>query len=105
MSIGYATIHKIRQLEKNAKLMGFRLDFAKARRDDMMAVYPDQDALPIYTRDAELFIGDLAEVETWLRGVSWMKNYLVMLTLVNDKKILKKEQDIRNQQLVDALKR
>lgn len=104
MSIGYYTIQKIHQLEETASRMGFVLGHSRMRSTDTMAVYPATNSLPLYSRGTELFIGDLDEVEAWLRGVVWMKDYLTMIKLVDDKKIERKEQNIRNEQLVSILK-
>ena len=112
MSIGYNTILKLRNVEALANSMGFR--FALSNHSgyttsgydtykDVIALYPLDDKLPDYTRDAELFLGDLDEVATFLRGIQWGTNYLKMLKLVTNEKIERKEQDIRNKQLLTIL--
>jgi hypothetical protein len=60
--------------------------------------------LPIYARDAELFVGNLDELGKWLQGIQWMHDYYVMLKLVDEKKVQKKEDDVRHEQLVRKLR-
>jgi hypothetical protein len=64
----------------------------------------DADALPIYSRDAELFVGTLEGLETWLHGVRWAREYDMMLKLSDEKKRARKEQDERNRILLKTLK-
>jgi hypothetical protein len=46
----------------------------------------DPDALPIYSRDAELFIGSIERLENWLAGVQWARDYDMMLKVSDEKK-------------------
>lgn len=71
---------------------------------DYVAVMPEDDALPIYSRDAELFIGTLEELEVWLRGVDWARSYDAMLKISNPTRREQKEDLIRQQQTVSMLK-
>jgi len=71
---------------------------------DILAVFPLNDALPIYVRDAELFAGTLDELSKWLQGAQWMYDYHKMLGLVNEAKVQKKEDGVRHDQLVRKLK-
>jgi len=106
MSIGYHAIMKLRRVEEAATRMGFRFAHCKHRdyNLDVIALYPRDDKLPNYSRDAELFSGDLREVEIFLRGIEWSNDYLKMLRLITDEKIERKEQDVRNKQLVELIK-
>lgn len=108
MSIGYNTILKLRRIEDECVKMGLRIGNPKGgwNRDygDVLAVMPAADALPIYCRDAELFVGTLDDLSKWLQGAQWMYNYHMMLKLVDDKKVQKQEDNIRHDQLVRKLK-
>ena len=74
---------------------------ATARR----ALIPlDADALPVYSRDVELFVGNLDQIEIWLRGVEWARNYYRLINATTDKVIQRKEQDLRNKNLIKLLK-
>ena len=106
---GWNTIERIRRVEKQVDALGFR--FAKSKHSDwtddhgaLSLVPKDPDALPIYSRDAELFIGSIERLEDWLAGVQWARDYDMMLKLSNDKKRQASEQKERNRQLMQILK-
>jgi hypothetical protein len=93
---GWNTIEKIRRIEKQLDELGFK--FAKSRHSDwteahgaLSLVPKDADALPIYTRDAELFVGSLERLEDWLAGVQWAREYDRMLKMSDEKKREKAE--------------
>lgn len=105
---GWAQIVKIRKLEERADSLG--LKFTSHKHDSMwgenVALVPkDQDALPIYARDAILFAGSLESADCWMRGVVWARDYDTMLV---DKNLAvkreRKEQDERNRQLLKMIK-
>lgn len=106
MSIGYRAIEAIREFEDEVAKFGLKL--ARPRHSspyDQFALVPkDSESLPIYNRDAELFLGNLDQARCWLRGVQWLHQYYQMLDLVDDKKIQRKEQNERNRQLMSKLK-
>jgi hypothetical protein len=105
---GWNTIKQIRSIEERADLLGMKL--APYRHDDRygdnVALIPkDNDALPIYTRDAILFAGSLEGAGHWMQGVLWAREYDRMLIDKNtDAKRQRKEQDERNKQMVKILK-
>jgi len=107
MIIGYRQIQKIENLKLLSESLGMRFESPRHgyRDSDAIALVPkDQDALPIYTRDTELFIGALDEIEIFLKGIVWATQYYQMLGLVDDKKIERKEQNERNRQLMSLIK-
>jgi hypothetical protein len=88
---GWNTIQRIRRAEEQVDRLGFK--FAKSKHsnwsDDhgaLSLVPKDPDALPIYSRDAELFVGSIERLENWLAGVQWARDYDMMLKLGDDKK-------------------
>jgi len=106
---GWNTIQRIRNLEEKIDLLGFK--FAKSKHGDwtdahgaLSLVPKDSDSLPIYSRDAELFVGSLERLEDWLAGVRWAREYDMMLRLSDDKKRKRKEQDERNRILLKTIK-
>ena len=107
---GYSAILKIRRLEKDVDELGFMLCHPKNglynnEYGDVVALKPkDVNSVPIYARDAEVFIGSLEQLEVWLRGVEWARQYDSLLKVSDDKKRKRKEQDERNHQLVQRLK-
>ena len=93
---GYQTILRIRRIEETVAKLGFMLANSKHGWDnsnpDMVALKPrDEDAVPIYSRDAEVFGGTLEELEVWLRGVEWARSYDRVLRISDDKKRAKYE--------------
>lgn len=105
---GWNTIRKIRILEERAELLGMR--FARYQHNDYnednIALIPkDQDSLPIYTRDAVLFAGSLEGADQFMQGIAWARDYDRMVVDKNiDTKRVRKEQDLRNKQLIEILK-
>ena len=106
---GYNTVLKIRRLEEECEELGFM--FAASKHGgyyvtDTICLKPkDQDSLPVYSRDAEVFVGTIEELEIWLQGLQWARNYDRMLFgQKHDKNRERKEQDERNRQLVAILK-
>ena len=106
---GYSAIQALRRLETEVNNLGFM--FAPSKNSwntdisDRVSLKPkDADSLPIYTRDAEIFCGTLEELQVWIRGVHWAREYDTMLRLSTAKKRERKEQDERNRQLAKLLK-
>ena len=105
---GWNQIQQVRKLEERADKLG--LKFTAYKHDDMygdnVALVPkDNDALPIYSRDAVMFAGSLEGAGYWMQGVMWAREYDRMNTDRNlDKKRERKEQDERNMQLAKILK-
>lgn len=106
---GWNTIERIRRLEEEIDKLGFK--FAKSKHSDWtddhgaLSLKPkDPNALPIYSRDAELYVGSVEGLETWLHGVRWAREYDMMLKLGDDKKRAKAEQRERNKNLMRTIK-
>jgi len=104
---GYSMLLKIRRLEEECEKLGFRMGHSKHHYHndygDVVTLMPLADALPVYSRDAELFTGTFDDLEQWLKGVQWARTYYRLLRVVDDKKVARKEQDERNRQLVAIL--
>lgn len=106
---GYNALQILRRLEDEVNNLGFMFAHPKSGWGndvtDRVALKPkDADAVPIYARDAEVFCGTLEELQVWVRGVKWAREYDRMLKLSDDKKRERKEQDERNRQLARLLK-
>ena len=106
---GWETIQRIKRVEQLIDELGFK--FAKSKHSEWpdnhgaLSLKPkDPDALPIYSRDAELFIGTIERLEDWLAGVRWAREYDMMLKLTDEKKRNNAEQKERNRQLMRTLK-
>jgi len=106
---GWNTIERVRRLEEQIDKLGFK--FAKSKHSDwsddhgaLSLVPKDPDALPIYSRDAELFVGSLERLEDWMAGVRWAREYDMMLKLSDEPKRIKAEQKEKNRILMRTIK-
>jgi len=103
---GWVAIEKMQNLERSIDNLG--LKFARCEIFDNQAsvclVPKDHEALPIYSRDAEIYHGSLESVEYWLQGVEWARDYDRMNKISTDEKRAAAEQRERNQQLMRTLK-
>jgi len=106
---GWNTIQRMKRVEQAVDELGFK--FSKSKHSDwtedhgaLSLVPKDSEALPIYSRDAELFVGSLERLEDWLAGVKWARDYDMLLRLSNDTKRARKEQDERNKKLLTSIK-
>lgn len=105
------TIERIRTAESAAARLGFKM--AKSRysgsglthyHSSLCLIPLDEDSVPVYSRDAEVFVGTLEELEVWIAGVEWARRYDCMMKLSSEKKREKAEQNFRNQKLLNTLK-
>ena len=106
---GYATIVRIRRLEEEVAKLGMRMGHAKGgyysnEYGDVLSLFPLDAELPTFCRDAELFTGTLEQLEVWLRGVEFARRYDLLLRVSDDKKRARKEQDLKNKNLLAAIK-
>ncbi len=107
---GYNTIRKIQDLEERITKMGMRWGHSNVGNymnqfGDILAVMPAEQHLPVYSRDAEIFVGTLEELECWLKGIEWARIYDGMLFGKNhDRNRQRREQDFLNEQLIFILK-
>jgi hypothetical protein len=103
---GYSTYTRWQRIESQAKLLGFRLDKPKhghwgggsSDGVDQVALYPDGDALPVFTRDAELFTGTFRDVEIFLGGWTKAQSYDMILRMTDEKRRRKFEDAERARQ-------
>jgi hypothetical protein len=106
---GWNTIQRLRNIEEQIDKLGFK--FAKSKHSDwsedhgaLSLVPKDADALPMYCRDAELFVGSLERLQDWLAGVQWARDYDRMCKISDDDKRNKAEQKQRNRNLMQSIK-
>jgi len=106
---GFQMIQKIKRLEEELHVLGFRWAYPKtgwgsSDEIDRVSVMPRDDELPVYRRDAALFTGTIHELDRWLQGVKWARDYDMLMRVSSDKVREKKEQDLRNKNLVKLIK-
>jgi hypothetical protein len=108
---GYETILKIQRLEQECDDLGFMLCRSKygggQYGHDVLALKPkDESSLPVYSRDAELFCCTIDQLEMWLRGVDWARQYdRFLFGIKHDKARERKEVDERARQVAAILKK
>jgi hypothetical protein len=72
---------------------------------DVLALKPRHECLPIYSRDAELFVGTIQDLERWIQGFHFARKYDSMLFGNKyDNQRDRKEKDYRNKQLLEMVK-
>ncbi len=104
---GYATYQWYQRVESQARDLGFRLDQPRhyyQETGDVVSLYPLDNALPIYSRDAEIYTGTFADVERFLTGWTRAQQYDAMLRMTDDKRRKKFENAERERQRVAKLK-
>lgn len=100
---GYQAVLQMRRLEQEANQLGFMFSHPKSRWSsdsiDQVALKPlNDEAVPVYSRDAEVFVGTLDQLGVWLRGVEWARNYDMLLRVSDEKKRHTKENQVRAHQ-------
>ena len=94
---GYSTYTRWQRIEEQAKLLGFRLGNPKHGHwggqevSDQVTLYPDDKALPIYSRDADIFTGTFRDVEIFMMGWVRAQQYDAMIRMTDDKRRKKYE--------------
>jgi hypothetical protein len=89
--VGMNMIERIDHVRELADFFGFRMGrrlhsgFGDSDIDPI-ALYPKDNCLPTYSRDACLFTGSLSDVENFLDGIRWARNYDNMIGATSDKR-------------------
>jgi hypothetical protein len=103
---GWVTIQEIRWLEAELDNLGFKVvqPHLGSERDAVSVVPKDSDSLPMYSRDAKIYTGSIEGLRYWIQGLTWARQYDMMLKLSDDKKRDRKEHEERNRQLIRRLR-
>jgi len=103
---GYSTYTRWQRIEAQAKILGFRLGNPKSGNwggvgdHDMVALYPDGTALPVFSRDSEIYAGSFSQIETFMNGWTRARQYDYILRLSNNEKRKKAEaKEVERQRL------
>lgn len=94
---GYETYMRYQRIEEEAKALGFCLgnpkhgSWGRSNSEDVVALYPNDKALPVFSRDAEIFSGTFNQVQTFLHGWARAQQYDMMLRISDEKKRKKYE--------------
>jgi hypothetical protein len=109
MMSGYNFVRRVHDLEQQLHDLGMRWGHSswdsRGQFGDSVGVYPRDDQLPQYARDAELFTGSIDDVRVWLMGIQWARQYDEIMGVSDVKQRQRREQDLRNHQLVDVLRK
>lgn len=89
IKMNWHDIQKVETLQNQLKKLGYVMRQAKysSSGEYLIGIYPLDDHLPIYSRDAELFSGTVEMIEVWIRGVCHKHEYFYMLKAITDNKI------------------
>lgn len=105
---GYNLVRKVKYLEEECHKLGFQMCHARhyyQEFGDVVAIKPRDNCLPVYSRDAELFVGTLTDLERWLQGFHFARKYdSLLMGLKHDANRDRKEQDYRNKRLLELIK-
>ena len=107
---GYDLVLKVKRLEDTLHKMGMRWGYDKhggnwaGEFGDRVAVFPRDEELPVYSRDAQLFSGTIDQLQVWIAGIEWSRSYDMINKVSDDKKRARKEQDRRNENLLLRVK-
>lgn len=91
VAVGMDMIERIDRVRDIADFFGFRL----GRRQhygfedsstDVISLYPKDDQLPTYSRDACLFTGSLSDVENFIDGIRWARKYDNLIGAMTDQR-------------------
>lgn len=109
MSIGWDDVQRMKRIEARANDLGLKFDsspYSWSPGESQSSIYlkPKDDCLPHYSRDATIFSGTLEEIENWIKGVDWARNYDDLLKLSTIKKRAAREDAERQKQLMKTIK-
>lgn len=102
---GYRTYTRYQRIEAQANMLGFRLGNPKnswaSDTPDEITLYPNENALPIFSRDADIYTGTFSEVEIFLNGWIRAQQYDAMLRMTSDDRRKKYEDKERERQRLE----
>jgi hypothetical protein len=99
---------KLRDLEDMAEHNGLKLKVGPhdwISSGNVLSLVTHEEHLPIYTRDIALASGTAEELHTFLRGWHSAREYLFILGATSKKAIARKEQNYRNRDLTNMIKK
>ncbi len=106
MVAGWQLLRSFRDVEERANQIG--LKFAPSRYSgmefDTIALIPLDENLPIYNREAEVFSGTLQDIDKWICGVEWSRNYDNLMMSKNDEKRQTAERKYQQRELLKTIR-
>ena len=105
MVAGWQLLKSFRDVEERANKIG--LKFAPSKYSgmefDTIALMPLNEYLPIYNREAEVFAGTLQDIDKWLRGVEWSRNYDDLMKVSTHEKRKVAEEKYKQREFLKAI--
>jgi hypothetical protein len=105
MVAGWQLLKSFRDVEARANKIG--LKFAPSKYSgmefDTIALMPLNEYLPIYNREAEVFAGTLQDIDKWLRGVEWSRNYDDLMKVSTHEKRKVAEEKYKQREFLKAI--
>lgn len=103
---GWHLLQTFREVEERANDLG--LKFAPSRYSgmdfDTIALIPLDEHLPIYNREAEVFQGTLHDINKWLQGVEWARNYDDLMKVSTNEKRQTAERKFQQREMVKVIR-
>ena len=106
MVAGWQLLNNFRDVEARANKIGLKFGPSKfsGMEFDTIALVPFNEHLPIYNREAEVFTGSLQDIDKWLQGITWARNYDDLMKVSNDDKRQTTERKYQQRELLRAIK-
>lgn len=100
----FNTILAVRKFEKRVTDLGFTIKQSRWGTSStgiaFIEMIPHEENYPIFSRDAVMYSGTIDQINSFLDGMEFAKKYYIMLKLLSEDKIHRKEQDERNRGLM-----
>ncbi len=106
MVAGWQLLKKYRDVEERANEIGLKMGPSRYNgfEFDTIALFPKDECLPIYNREAEVFSGSLQDIDKWIRGVEWSRNYDNLMMSKNDEKRETAERKYQQRELLKTIR-
>jgi hypothetical protein len=103
---GWQLLESFRDVEERANNIGLKFAPSKysGMQFDTIALIPLDEHLPIYNREAEVFQGTLQDINSWIRGVEWSRNYDNLMMSKNDEKRQTAERKYQQRELLKVIR-
>lgn len=93
----------IQRLDSDAARIGMEVRQSK-HGNDLLALIPKDDSLPIYTRDAELATGTAEHLQSVVQGWNKAYEYFAALKIISQQKLLDAEIAVMQDRMAHMLK-
>lgn len=91
--ITYSDYERIKMVETQAQELGFQLAKSDYRyNNNAFALIPADGCLPAYSRDAEIAVGHLDHIQSFLSGFARARQYDTLLRLSDEQKRARAEE-------------